>query len=431
MRDMNSMTERNAKPANANAAWRKLKATVIGLSKIRMNVSRLLGVHQSSLAHHFLYAAVRNRIATRKELLRARRNNLFEARELLQEDLARQHEVEAEIAYERAQLTSLRKGLSPARTVLIATLAAIFPIELLSPPDLLYTILSVPLPIPLSSTDPAPPLSLPGHKEVTEDAVATALGFAAQVVQLLAAYLSKSLVYPITLSMCSTWLALIDISLAQLMADRDLRALDMRHTLPNLKNLLLTLSDGEDTRLRTPRIVVSPTNSASGLESPRAKSPPPLDLTASINTESEGQIKTPISSGATTPTATASPDDRKPRSLLGFYPLAGFLRSRYPSATSRPSVKSVSETHEGPEVASLDAPADIPADHSRDAVTGDDDDDDRRTLRGASNESEPEREVKRIADPNGLENAGHPGSKEKSHNADPHSNLPIVVSDMG
>lgn len=31
----------------------------------------------------------------------------------------------------------------------------------------------------------------------------------------------------------------------QLMADRDLRALDMRHTLPNLKNLLLTLTDGE------------------------------------------------------------------------------------------------------------------------------------------------------------------------------------------
>jgi hypothetical protein len=29
------------------------------------------------------------------------------------------------------------------------------------------------------------------------------------------------------------------------MIDRDLRSLDMRHTLPNLKNLLLTLTDGE------------------------------------------------------------------------------------------------------------------------------------------------------------------------------------------
>jgi hypothetical protein len=34
------------------------------------------------------------------------------------------------------------------------------------------------------------------------------------------------------------------------MADRDLRALDMRHTLPNLKNLLLTLTDGEGAQLR-------------------------------------------------------------------------------------------------------------------------------------------------------------------------------------
>lgn len=34
------------------------------------------------------------------------------------------------------------------------------------------------------------------------------------------------------------------------MADRDLRALDMRHTLPNLKNLLLTLTDGEGASLR-------------------------------------------------------------------------------------------------------------------------------------------------------------------------------------
>jgi hypothetical protein len=30
------------------------------------------------------------------------------------------------------------------------------------------------------------------------------------------------------------------------MSDRNLRALDMRHTLPNLKNLLLTLSDEEE-----------------------------------------------------------------------------------------------------------------------------------------------------------------------------------------
>lgn len=84
------------------------------------------------------------------------------------------------------------------RSALLTTLSSIYPIELVSPPDLLFTILDVPLPIPVASTDPAPPLSLQSHKEVTEDAVATALGYSAQMVQLLAAYLGKGLVYPVT-----------------------------------------------------------------------------------------------------------------------------------------------------------------------------------------------------------------------------------------
>ena len=41
------------------------------------------------------------------------------------------------------------------------------------------------------------------------------------------------------------WDCIADL-LTQLMADRNLRALDMRQTLPNLKNLLLTLTNGED-----------------------------------------------------------------------------------------------------------------------------------------------------------------------------------------
>ena len=63
---------------------------------------------------------------------------------------------------------------------------------------MLYTILSIPLPIPLSPTDPAPPLLLSSHKNVTEEGVATALGYAAHVLRLMAAYLSYVLAYPIT-----------------------------------------------------------------------------------------------------------------------------------------------------------------------------------------------------------------------------------------
>jgi hypothetical protein len=80
----------------------------------------------------------------------------------------------------------------------LSALASIFPIELLSTPDLLYTVLAVPLPIPLSAVDPGPPLTMLSHRDVTEEGVATALGFVAKVVQLMAAYLGELLVYPIT-----------------------------------------------------------------------------------------------------------------------------------------------------------------------------------------------------------------------------------------
>jgi hypothetical protein len=84
------------------------------------------------------------------------------------------------------------------RRALVTRLSGIYAIEMVSPADLLFNIVSAPLPIPLSTTDPAPPLSLPQHREVTEDSVATALGYAAHVVQLLAGYLGHILVYPIT-----------------------------------------------------------------------------------------------------------------------------------------------------------------------------------------------------------------------------------------
>ena len=93
---------------------------------------------------------------------------------------------------------SLRNQASPLRSSALATLASIYPIELVSPPDLLFSILDVALPIPLGANDPAPPVSLPAFREINEDTVASALGFAAHVVQLLAAYMNKNLVYPIT-----------------------------------------------------------------------------------------------------------------------------------------------------------------------------------------------------------------------------------------
>lgn len=98
----------------------------------------------------------------------------------------------------RNQLTILRQRLRLIRSNLLSILSTIFPIELLSPPDLLFTILDIPLPIPITANDPAPPLTIPEHKEVTEEAVATALGYVAQTLQILAAYTGQTLVYPVT-----------------------------------------------------------------------------------------------------------------------------------------------------------------------------------------------------------------------------------------
>ncbi len=98
----------------------------------------------------------------------------------------------------RESLECLRSRLAPTRSALLGVLASIYPIELLSPPDLLFTILDVPLPIPVPPTDPAPPLSLPGWSSVTEEAVATALGYAAQLVHITAVYMGVGLTYPVT-----------------------------------------------------------------------------------------------------------------------------------------------------------------------------------------------------------------------------------------
>lgn len=84
------------------------------------------------------------------------------------------------------------------RTGLIRSIDFIFPIEPLSSADVLFAILGVPLPLPSGLSDPAPPLSLASHPSVNENSISSALGYAAQVVSLVATYLLRPLPYPIT-----------------------------------------------------------------------------------------------------------------------------------------------------------------------------------------------------------------------------------------
>ncbi|PPQ67414.1 hypothetical protein CVT25_005993 [Psilocybe cyanescens] len=309
------------------------------------------------------------------------------------------------IADERSQLMTLYENMNSIRTSLLSTLSTIFPIELLSPPDLLFTILDVPLPIPVNSNDPAPPLTLPEHKEVTEEAVAAALGFVAQVLQILAAYIGKNLTYPVT---CIGSRSLIRDGISAMvgprmfplfskgvdtyrfeygvfllnkdieMAKRDLRALDIRHSLPNLKNLMLTLShdNAPTTTIRPIKRSHSPISMTSGLETPsRASSPTNEDLSTPKASQIIGPNGTdPITlstSGATTPTA-SSDESRKPKSFLGFVPFTDFLRGRYPSATQA-SDKKADDDDDNQSLTDSDA-----------ASNADLDEDDRRTIHGVA-----------------------------------------------
>ncbi|PSS37189.1 hypothetical protein PHLCEN_2v960 [Hermanssonia centrifuga] len=141
---------------------------------------------------------LRSRLRTKTEELRKRKEILIQAHTVHEQDLEDEEDTAIDIREEKQQLDLLRSRLPPIRNALFTTLAFIYPIELVSPPDLLFSILDVPLPIPNGPTDPAPPLSVPSHKDVTEEAVATALGYAAQTVHLLATYLGKNLMYPVT-----------------------------------------------------------------------------------------------------------------------------------------------------------------------------------------------------------------------------------------
>lgn len=141
---------------------------------------------------------MRHSISQRKRELQERRSTLAAASSLQRHDSDNHNDLSHRISQDREDLEALRSQLLPTRKSLVADLAYILPIELHTPADLLFTILSVPLPIPLAPSDPAPPLSLPSHRDVTEDSVATALGYAAFLVQHIAAYLGHRLVYNIT-----------------------------------------------------------------------------------------------------------------------------------------------------------------------------------------------------------------------------------------
>ncbi|KAF8557393.1 hypothetical protein OG21DRAFT_1435255 [Imleria badia] len=413
---------------------------------------------------------LRDDLAMRRMRIQTRRESLTNAKALQVQETSMLSDQVAEVTEERNNLITVRNRLPPIRTSLISTLATIYPIELLSSSELLFTILAVPLPIPFNSHEPAPPLSLSSHKEVTEDSVATALGYAAHLVQLLSVYLGKGLVYPITYIGSRSLIRdnisamvgprmfplfskgvdtyrfeyavfLLNKDIEMLMADRDLRALDMRHTLPNLKNLLLTLTDGEcasvhDSRhqdspstvgLTTPPRAESPPASNRTSETPRAGRSPSLSIA-----ELPQEPNASPSSGATTPKACQGEGgtlSRYSKLSLGFPPLPGFFRSRHSPTFLQPLAKCATDTaEEGREGGAF---VDVSPTSSEGAGSGragkPDDDDDRRTIKGVSvDTAEPSATPELKPEGNGQVPNGAASAEEKIPDA---TSLTVVAVD--
>lgn len=168
------------------------------------------------------------------------------------------------------------------------------------------------------------------------------------------------------------------------MADKNLRALDMRHTLPNLKNLLLTLTSGEGVQLpwvgscfevkpvppdgfsrrrsmsmnslptvglRTPPRVTSPVPTVRVSES----TPPTDQIMDEEVAVGSHKSNSPPGSGSATPTNGLMIDSASGRKSMAFLDLSqftGFLRSRYPPNTRSINRKRSSDEHS--DVRSLD-----------------------------------------------------------------------------
>ncbi|GAA5842120.1 hypothetical protein JCM9279_002792 [Rhodotorula babjevae] len=206
-------------------------------------------------------------LEARRTALRERRERLERARALDEANQQRVHEQRTELDDQDRDLAKLGSTSRTRRTQLITLLSHIFPIEPVTPspsskaplPPLLFSIVG--LALPNSSYPPS----------YTDDSLSSALGYAAHVTHLVAAYLGVPLCYPLRcrasrsvvvdeISMMKGPRAfplygrgvdryrfdygvfLLNKNIEQLMYSQGLTVLDLRNTLPNLKTLILSLS---------------------------------------------------------------------------------------------------------------------------------------------------------------------------------------------
>ncbi|WFD25767.1 hypothetical protein MNAN1_000733 [Malassezia nana] len=229
---------------------------------------RLSQMQQAVQARKKELDALRESLKTRQDIIQRRRHELQEGSLHLDAIASRGANVTSSLPELQRNLQDTQKAVARERARLLRDLDLIYPIQLEEARTLLYSIVALPLPNGVASTTKN--ASALVHKLPLEQ-VGSALAFVAQLVLLLSAYLHIPLPYPLTIIESKAIVRdgisimngprafvldgrgtelyryeyavfLLNKNIEQLMNKCQVPVLDLRNTLPNLKNLLMTLS---------------------------------------------------------------------------------------------------------------------------------------------------------------------------------------------
>lgn len=203
----------------------------------------------------------------KRSQLQTRRHRLESARNILQAKEASLEQSQTDRSLDMDVYRSILLSGAQRRASIIGQLSTIFPIDLVDATNILFSICGMPLP----NGDFETSLQRSSGLDFDDDHISSALGFVAQAVQLLAAYLTIPLYYPIR-CMGSRSLVqdpisqmkgpkifplysrgvdqyrfeyavfLLNKNIEQIMLEHNIGVMDLTQTLPNLKNIYLTLS---------------------------------------------------------------------------------------------------------------------------------------------------------------------------------------------
>ncbi|UZJ54381.1 hypothetical protein CBS101457_003701 [Exobasidium rhododendri] len=203
-------------------------------------------------------------VQERNDGINRRRARLEIARRAMAKDVASHVDLQKKLSQIGRQCATIRSKVYSRRVELLRHLEFIYPVELVDGATLLFSIVGIPLANRMAEDQQ-------GEKKENDDMISSALGLIGQVVSLISVYLDTPIHYPIatagsrsviqdSISVMSGPRAfplyskgaesyrfeyaifLLNKNIEQLLNHFGITILDIRNTLPNLKNLLVTLS---------------------------------------------------------------------------------------------------------------------------------------------------------------------------------------------